>query len=80
MPDEDNLELHFVGCKAAYKKLREKHLNSADFAKANGIDILDAFWFFKGCPVQAEAFRNICKKLDLDWQEIHEKSKEQVRE
>jgi hypothetical protein len=40
------------------------------FSRDNNIDYLSAFWFFKGCPVEQEAFKAICDVLDFDWEVV----------
>lgn len=41
-----------------------------EFAHSNGIDELDAFWFFKGNPVEPEAFKKMCAILGEDYQRV----------
>lgn len=51
-------------------KNKYKNLEVKSFCETTGLDYLSVFWFFRGCPVEQGVFKDICKVLEINWQEV----------
>lgn len=66
-----SLRASIAGIEKAKRAFKCKEWTQADLANEVGIETRQPIWkFFTGKPIEREIFREICFRLDLDWQEI----------
>jgi len=74
-----SLRASIVGIEKAKRAFKCKGWTQADLANEVGIETRQPIWkFFTGKPIEREIFREICFRLDLDWQEISALSTESL--